>query len=280
MEEERVWLASRNLEDDARMWFRQVQQDEGTPTWCRFTELLHLRFGAPPAATIDLVDGMCRLQEDLDRLTLMINRYCAQAEKSERERLAAGRLQAAARGFLARRRVRSLREEAAVQLQAVARRSMARHTTRKLRECLAAVRLQAAACGLLARRRAQSLREVQRLAAISPAIKWPSSEHRVAVCLQAAGRGFLVRRWVQKLCMLLRMSLQHIATCPVIHLGSPIHPAAPTQEAIWVCNLPVWTSTTKQSPRHLPPASPTTSTATASSRPLGSVTCLGVAGQD
>ena len=72
------------------------------------------------------------------------------------------------------------------------------------------------------------------------------------MCLQAAGRGFLVRRWVQKLCMLLRMSLQHIATCPVIHLGSPIHPVAPTQEAIWVCNLPVWTSTTKQSPRHLP----------------------------
>jgi len=54
------------------------------------------------------------------------------------------------------------------------------------------------------------------------------------VCLQAAEQGFLVRRRVQKLRMLLHMSLQQIATCPVIHLGSPIHPATPTQEAIWV----------------------------------------------
>jgi len=96
----------------------------------------------------------------------MINCYCAQAEKSEHERLATGRLHVAARGFLARRRVLSLREEAAVRLQAVAHRFMARHTTRKLRESLAAVRLQAVAHGFLARRRAQSLRELQRLATI------------------------------------------------------------------------------------------------------------------
>ena len=57
MEEEKVWLASRNLEDDARMWFHQVQQDEGTPTWCRFTELLHLRFGAPLLRPLTLLMG-------------------------------------------------------------------------------------------------------------------------------------------------------------------------------------------------------------------------------
>jgi hypothetical protein len=29
------------------MWFIQVQQDEGTPSWRRFSELLNLRFGPP-----------------------------------------------------------------------------------------------------------------------------------------------------------------------------------------------------------------------------------------
>ena len=45
MEEEKVWMAARNLEDDPRVWFLQVQQDEGTPAWRRFTKLLPLRFG-------------------------------------------------------------------------------------------------------------------------------------------------------------------------------------------------------------------------------------------
>jgi len=40
---------------------------------------------------------MRRLQEDMDRVAMMINRVCAQLEKSGRERLAAVRLQAAAR---------------------------------------------------------------------------------------------------------------------------------------------------------------------------------------
>jgi hypothetical protein len=29
------------------MWYIQVQQDEGMPSWRRFTELLHLRYGPP-----------------------------------------------------------------------------------------------------------------------------------------------------------------------------------------------------------------------------------------
>ena len=47
MEEEKVWMASYNLEDGAQLWYYQVQQDEGTPSWRCFTELLHLRFGPP-----------------------------------------------------------------------------------------------------------------------------------------------------------------------------------------------------------------------------------------
>jgi len=100
MEEEKVWLTSRNLADDAQLWFLQVQRDEGTPAWHHFTKLLHLRFGSLPAVTSVLADGMHRLQEGMDHVAMMINRVCAHLEKSGRERLAAVWLQAAARGAL------------------------------------------------------------------------------------------------------------------------------------------------------------------------------------
>jgi hypothetical protein len=45
MPEEKVWMASYNLEDVAQLWFIQLQEDEGTPPWGRFKELLNLRFG-------------------------------------------------------------------------------------------------------------------------------------------------------------------------------------------------------------------------------------------
>jgi hypothetical protein len=45
MPEERVWMASYQLEGVAHKWFIQLQEDEGTPPWGRFKELLHLRFG-------------------------------------------------------------------------------------------------------------------------------------------------------------------------------------------------------------------------------------------
>jgi hypothetical protein len=47
MAEERVWMASYNLEDVAQLWFIQLQDDEGTPSWGRFKDLLNLRFGPP-----------------------------------------------------------------------------------------------------------------------------------------------------------------------------------------------------------------------------------------
>jgi hypothetical protein len=47
MEEEKVWMASYNLEDGAQMWYMQVQTDEGAPSWRRFKELLNLRYGPP-----------------------------------------------------------------------------------------------------------------------------------------------------------------------------------------------------------------------------------------
>jgi len=47
MAEERVWMASYNLEGVAQEWFIQLQEDEGTPAWGRFRDLLDLRFGPP-----------------------------------------------------------------------------------------------------------------------------------------------------------------------------------------------------------------------------------------
>jgi len=47
MAEERVWMASYALEDVAQLWYDQLQEDEGTPPWGRFKELLNLRFGPP-----------------------------------------------------------------------------------------------------------------------------------------------------------------------------------------------------------------------------------------
>jgi hypothetical protein len=40
-------MASYNLEDVAQLWYIQLQEDEGTPPWGHFKELLHLRFGPP-----------------------------------------------------------------------------------------------------------------------------------------------------------------------------------------------------------------------------------------
>jgi hypothetical protein len=58
MEEEKVWMASYNLEDGAQLWSMPVQTDEGTPLWRRFTELLNLRYGPPLCAAplSELVD--------------------------------------------------------------------------------------------------------------------------------------------------------------------------------------------------------------------------------
>jgi hypothetical protein len=47
VEEEKLWMASYNLEAGAQLWFMQIQLDEGTPPWRRITELLNSRFRPP-----------------------------------------------------------------------------------------------------------------------------------------------------------------------------------------------------------------------------------------
>ena len=45
MPEERVRTASYHLDDVAQLWYVQLQDDEGTPSWGHFKDLLNLRFG-------------------------------------------------------------------------------------------------------------------------------------------------------------------------------------------------------------------------------------------
>lgn len=40
-------MASYKLEGDTQMWFIQVQNEEGTPSWHRFSELHNLCFRPP-----------------------------------------------------------------------------------------------------------------------------------------------------------------------------------------------------------------------------------------
>jgi len=147
MEEEKVWLVSRNLEDDARVWFLQVQHDEGTPAWRRFTELLHLSFKSPPCPNllhqVSLrVDNALRILADvstqLDRLRARLHAK----DKEEHERQAAERLHAAARGLLARRRAQAFHATKASKEQAAVRGFLVRRMVRMRRMFLIPARWQ------------------------------------------------------------------------------------------------------------------------------------------
>jgi len=43
---DRVWFASYHLVGAARSWYYTLEQDEGVPSWERFKDLCHLRFGS------------------------------------------------------------------------------------------------------------------------------------------------------------------------------------------------------------------------------------------
>ena len=60
MPKERVCMASYHLDDIAQLWFTQLQDDDGTPSWGRFKELLNLRFGPPLRSTPMFELAECR----------------------------------------------------------------------------------------------------------------------------------------------------------------------------------------------------------------------------
>jgi len=95
MPEEKVWMASYNLEDVAQLWFLQLQEDEGTPPWGRFKELLNLRFGPAlrSAPLFELTE--CRrtgsVEEYSNRFQALLPR-AGRLEESQRVQLYTGGL--------------------------------------------------------------------------------------------------------------------------------------------------------------------------------------------
>ena len=45
--EERVRMASYHLDDVAQLWYSQLEEDDGAPSWGRFKDFLNERFGPP-----------------------------------------------------------------------------------------------------------------------------------------------------------------------------------------------------------------------------------------
>jgi len=95
MPEERVWMASYNLQDGAQLWYMQVQEDEGTPTWPRFKDLLNLRYG-PPLRSAPLFElSSCRrtgtVEDYQDRFQALLPR-AGRLDEAQRVQLFTGGL--------------------------------------------------------------------------------------------------------------------------------------------------------------------------------------------
>jgi hypothetical protein len=95
MAEERVWMASYNLEDVAQLWYIQLMEDEGTPLWGRFKELLNLRFG-PPLRSAPLFElAECRRTSSVEDYSNRFQVLLARAghlDEAQRVQLFAGGL--------------------------------------------------------------------------------------------------------------------------------------------------------------------------------------------
>jgi hypothetical protein len=90
MPEERVWMASYNLEDVAQLWYIQLQEDEGTLPWGRFKDLLNLRFGPPLrlAPLFELSEFRCTgtMEEYSNRFQVLLPR-AGRLDESQRVQL-------------------------------------------------------------------------------------------------------------------------------------------------------------------------------------------------
>jgi len=88
-------MASNNLEEGAQLWYMQVQTDEGTPSWRRFTDLLNLCYGPPlgSAPLFELAD--CRrtstVAEYQDRFQALLAR-AGPLDEAQRVQLFTGSL--------------------------------------------------------------------------------------------------------------------------------------------------------------------------------------------
>ena len=95
MAEERVWIASYHLDGIAQLWFTQLQDDDGTPTWGRFKDLLDLRFGPPLRSAPMFELAECRrtgtVEEYSNRFQALLPR-AGRLEEAQRVQLYTGGL--------------------------------------------------------------------------------------------------------------------------------------------------------------------------------------------
>jgi hypothetical protein len=95
MPEERVWMASYNLHDVAHLWYLQLEEDEGRPTWARFKDLLNVRFGPPLRAAPLFELSSCRrtgtVEEYQDRFQALLPR-AGRLEEEQKVQLFTGGL--------------------------------------------------------------------------------------------------------------------------------------------------------------------------------------------
>ena len=95
MPEERVRMAAYHLDDAAQLWFIQLQEDEGTPSWGHFKDLLDLRFGPPLRSAPMFELAQCRrsgaVEEYANRFQALIPR-AGQLDEAQRVQLFTGGL--------------------------------------------------------------------------------------------------------------------------------------------------------------------------------------------
>jgi hypothetical protein len=81
MAEERVRMASYHLDDIAQLWYTQLLEDEGAPSWGRFKELMNLRFGPPLRAAPLFELSECRRTGTVEEYS---NRFQALLPRADR----------------------------------------------------------------------------------------------------------------------------------------------------------------------------------------------------
>ena len=95
MAEERVLMASYHLDDVAQLWFTQLQDDDGTPSWGTFKDLLNLRFGPPLRSAPMFELAECRrtgtVEEYSNRFQALLPR-AGRLEEAQRVQLYTGGL--------------------------------------------------------------------------------------------------------------------------------------------------------------------------------------------
>jgi len=95
MGEERVRMASYHLDDVAQLWYNQLEEDDGAPSWGRFKDLLNERFGPPLRAAPMFELSECRrtgtVEEYANRFQALLPR-AGRLDESQRVQLFIGGL--------------------------------------------------------------------------------------------------------------------------------------------------------------------------------------------